>query len=103
MKTRDPVITKIANQSKALIFDINYKVQDLNILLLQLTTEVEDLKDKSFLRDEIIEMINQFLKVQIYLEKKRISLTKVYNLFEATDYDLDKLKSLKKPTNKVKA
>ncbi|RFC54872.1 hypothetical protein [Brumimicrobium aurantiacum] len=91
-------INKIALHSEQLIFDINYKVQDLNLALLQLTVEVEDIEKKDFLRKEIIEAINQLLKFQNYIDKKRISLVKVYNLFEMKKVDIKQTRILQKPT-----
>ncbi|WP_107037870.1 hypothetical protein [Brumimicrobium mesophilum] len=91
-------IEKIALHSEQLIFEINYKVQDLNLALLQLSIEIEDIGKKDFLRNEIIEAINQLLKFQNYIDKKRISLIKVYNLFEMKKVDLKQTRILQKPT-----
>lgn len=73
----------IARDFEKLIFDVNYKVQDLNLLILRITTEVDDLQNKEFLKDELLETIIQLLKFQNYIDKKRVSLIKVYNLFES--------------------
>lgn len=92
---------KIALRSEELLFDINYKVQDLSLALLQLTTDVENLNEKEYLRNELLETITQLLKLQIYLDKKRIMILKVYSFFEikqARSSSLKEAKILKQPT-----
>src|SRR5690554_6945781 len=99
-------ITKVALRSERIIFDINYKVQDLNLALLQLATEIENLNDKEYLRNEILETINQLLKFQVYVDKKRLTISKVYSLFEIKQANSSKIvreaKILKQPTKALR-